>query len=161
MPSPILLPLDFVLTRTPLTWRELLVALDRGWVQPRDALTVAHRHGSDGAHSAALNDLQQLTPADRVMPYVMALASEEPEQEPAAMITLWGDLALAWTWHYREALADPLATVADLWSDFDFPPAWEPFIHYLITPDAGGDGQQARERAFARWERYVMARFPQ
>jgi hypothetical protein len=158
MPA-MLLPIDFVLARAELTWREMVVGLDRGCVQPRDALTVAHRQVEAGEQSPLLNDLLELGPEDRLLPSVMALAADEPEQEPSEMLALWGDLALAWSWQYREALADPLATIADLWSDFDYPPAWEPLIHYLQTADGATDAAQTREAILAQWEAHVIARF--
>ncbi|MCU0646728.1 MAG: DUF2247 family protein [Gemmatimonadaceae bacterium] len=160
MPSPVLLPIDFVLARHNISWRELLVGLDRGWVQPRDALTLAHRRRAIGDDSPELDALLELGPSDRVMPHVMALAALEPEQDPREMIARWGELALAWTWHYREALGDPLATVADLWSDFDFPPSWEPFIHYLAAADDDADAAATRARALDRWERFVASHVP-
>jgi hypothetical protein len=151
-----LLPIDFVLARTAPSWRELLVALDRGWLQPRDALTLAHHRAAQGESSEALDALLALGPGDRLLPAVMALAHDEPEQEPSAMLQKWGDLVLAWTWHYREALADPLATIADVWGDFDFPVAWEPFIHYLEPPDGDVAREAARRAALtARWESHV------
>jgi hypothetical protein len=154
-----LLPIEFVLARATPTWREMVVGLDRGFVQPRDVLTVAHRQLEAGEQSPALDDLLELGPADRLLPAVMMLASEELEQEPREMLAMWGELALAYGWHYREAFADPLATLADWWSDFDYPTSWEPLIHYLEASGDASDGEAHRAGILREWEARVTTRF--
>jgi hypothetical protein len=154
-----LLPIEFVLARITPTWREMVVGLDRGFVQPRDVLTLAHQQLESGEQSAALDDLLELGPSDRLLPQVMTLAGEEPEQEPSDMLETWGELALAYGWHYREAFADPLATVADWWSDFDYPSSWEPLIHYLDAPADVAELDAHRARILRAWEKRVITRF--
>lgn len=156
----ITVPLAFACSRSEVTWREVCIAIDRGWLRPADAIDFAARRLETSASPTPLEcELAARRPDEAVLDLVRRLAAADAPQDENEISRKWMRLCLLWTYHRRAALEDPLAVVEEVWCAFDHPPELDAFIRYMPASDPAAVKRRSVEDNLAAlrrsWERYM------
>jgi hypothetical protein len=156
------IPVSFVWSLRPLTWREVAMAVDRRWLRPGDAIECAVRRLETTAAPATMEiDLATRRPDEPVFELVHRLAAAEAPQDDDRIAAWWMRVLLRWVYHRRAVVKDPLDLVEEIWCEFGHPAELEPFIRYMPTrnPVAVKGRTVAENLAVLRgeWELYMQA----
>jgi len=150
-------PLSFINARTGLTWREIAYGIDNGLLRPAAAIDFATACvGSDEDPSSDIVELAGLRPDEPTRELVDKIAGMQSEQDSAYIRGKWLYLVLAWLFENREAFAEPLAIVEEVYADFDYPEDVASFVRYMPMrgPDLGSAAAN-RKRLFDNWKLYL------
>jgi hypothetical protein len=146
----LLLDGHYIFNKTPwLSWGELLFGLERGYISEKgvidyicDALTI--EAPIEAFEIASLEPYQQYLVSD--------LLKTLKEQECSADLDStepWLFLLLYFVLENKDEYQDPLQTVEELYSDFDYPEKIAPIVRYMPPPD-GIEGSE--ELLFKNWK---------
>lgn len=151
------LPYAFLMENTDLSWSDIEFGLEHMLISPSIAIEHA---ASDLLHSTnplpEETDLAGRSDADPVLEIVSTLAAREVDRDDNLTREKWLFLVLAWLYECRQHLAEPLAAVEQVYSDFDYPNAIASFVRYMPMhgPDLGTPEANAA-RLFKHWEDYL------
>lgn len=135
----------------PLGPGDLAYGFERGWIDARTVIDRAVAELRRGSNDAVIEKLALLLPPDTAaVPEILSEAGAS--QAPAAR--KWLYLQLKAAYERREDLADPLAVVAEIYAEFDYPEEIAPFVHYMPVQAGQDTGRPALMR---RWREYLDA----
>jgi hypothetical protein len=152
------IPLSFVETQLGLpSWRVVSYGRDQELLDPRAPIDLALRRLEDEEATPALVELATAESQGPVSTYLEELAANEPhdEKDPAEV---WLFLALAWLYHRREVLDDPLGAVEIAYADFDYPERIAHLVRYMPSDEPDLGSQELNEqRLYKRWSDFIEA----
>jgi hypothetical protein len=155
---------DFLLAEDiPLDAEDLSYGLERGFLKAATVIEVATHEVSYGAGDLVLQDLADLLndETDKITDVLGALNDPERAHDPRDSARKWLYLQLKAANNERSRLADPLGAVEEIYADFEYPPAIEPFVRYMPLRPGGQSGTEAllkRWAAFLDREHRALAR---
>jgi hypothetical protein len=151
------IPAAFVLSRTPMSWREIRFGIENELLDPDAPVDLAMKQLVTVEHpSVALVDLATLGKHEPTERLVDQLAGGEPERPSDEMRDKWLYVVLAWLYENQGGYQDPLQTVEEVYADFGYPAQMRGFVRYnpMDGPDLGS--REANERRLLeRWKRYL------
>ncbi|WP_250655932.1 DUF2247 family protein [Alkalimarinus coralli] len=152
-----LLTYNFVSSLVKVSWREILLAVQRQFVSREFAIQAAMVELELlDEYPDQLLDLASLDKTNDIHPYIDELASMEQELDEEACSRKWLFLILAWVYEHRESYSDPLGVVEQVYADFDYPEAIEGFVRYMPSeePDLGSTEKNVA-RLFEKWGAFL------
>ena len=158
----IVIPADFVLGRTRLTWGEARFGWDRGWLDAQSIRDLA----INALEEKAENDPSELRLAGlhedemwALPALVEKLASAESESSLEKAKKKWLCLILAWLYERRVELDDPFAIIDEIYADFDYPEEIKGFVSYMPVNESSSTppykAETPKERMLRSWKEYV------
>ncbi|PIC82956.1 DUF2247 family protein [Sporosarcina sp. P1] len=146
----IVVPYEFVISKTDLSWKELYFGTKCGFIKPDAAIEKAVKLISQEEKiSTSLVDLGSLFKHEvsLVEPYLVELADQEPVQDINNIKEKWLYLILSWLFKHKEQytilhaevpylLHDSYEKVSVIWEDFDRPVVLEDLFgeKYINAP---------------------------
>ena len=153
------IPADFLLEHARMGWRELERGLANGLIDAAAVIECAiDEVGRVAEPTKEVIELAGSDDSDSIAELVAALAASEPSVSEASIQKKWLYLTLAWLYERRDAIADPLQIVEEVYEQFGHPAEMASFIRYMpmVGPDLGS--REANEhRMISRWKEYVDA----
>jgi hypothetical protein len=149
------IPAAFVLAEdVPMTAEDLAYGLERGFLKPADAVTLATHEVGGGADDDLLAALGCLLrdEADRAREVLELLDDPERVHDPGESARKWLYLQLKAAYDERGRLSDPLGVVEEIYADFGYPQAVSPFVRYMpLRPGA----EPGTSPLMDRWRDYL------
>lgn len=159
-PTPI--PFAFVRDRLDLTWADVAWGYRKGWLTPASVVeyAVTQLAGDDDPRSAVV-ELAGLTRSELdEVPFLLEkiLGPAGPETNHDSEHK-WRYLILAWVYHRRAELSDPLGVAEELYADFGYPAELRGFVRYMppehrYEPQAHTHAENIA-RLFSKWKEYL------
>lgn len=151
------IPYEFITAMTTLSWLEILYGIEHSLIPPKIAIQHANNILNDASDPQPEEiEIACLSNDEAILDLVSTLSSRENTDNTETVRDKWLFLVLAWVYKNKEELADPLAIVEYVYSDFDYPRSIASFVRYM--PMQGSDlGSPARntERLFKYWRSYL------
>lgn len=151
------IPAAFIRSRSCVSWRDLQYGLANELLDEEAIIDFAVKQVELLPQpDTALLDLAAASSSDPVRGLVDQLAAREPQVTDAELRDKWLYLVLAWLYERRDAMADPLGAVEEVYADFEYPEAISGFVRYmpLDGPDLGSV-EANEQRLIERWRRYL------
>ena len=151
------IPYEFIRTHTRLSWREVLFALERDLIEPGAPVDVAVDRLVDEERSEpTVMDLAGLQRTGHLRAHVERLAASETDFSDDAIREKWLCISLSWLFVNRSQFSDPLALVAMVYADFDYPEEMADFVRYMPSAEPDLGSRELNElRLIRNWERFV------
>lgn len=151
------IPAGFISSKTRLTWREVFFGIENELLASGAAVDFAAEElARQNSASATLVELASLAAGESTRELVQQLAGAEPEDEPNEVREKWLYLVLAWLFDHRDAYADPLQTVEEVYADFEYPPAIAGFVRYMPMDEPDRGSRALNEaRLYNKWKQYL------
>jgi hypothetical protein len=146
------IPVDFVRSRSPLTWREVEFGLQHGWLAAQAAIDLAIDQVMGGNESSDVAELASVLPHEEHN--VPELVHRLAERDPECSKDKWLFLLLSWLYENRTAFEEPLELVEELYADFDYPEEIASFVRYMPPRDPSRVGESYLLEA---WRSYLDA----
>lgn len=132
------MPIDFILQRTALSWREALWGYEKKWLGWRSLIDLANRYENSNLKSAdLLNELAVLgkdgTSAIRGIAEQLAMKEHDPG--PAEIQQKWLYLALSWLDSRISEIPDVWIIIEEIYAEFDYPEVMRRFVPFLPVAD--------------------------
>jgi hypothetical protein len=159
--SDMLIPLQFVQSKSSLNWGDSLWAYKRELLTWRDLIQIATERVQSGSDSELEIELANVSKdlVWKVSELAQALAEQGGNSEEASKLK-WLFLCLAWAYENRERIPDPLAVVETIYADFDYPSTIESFVRFLPPTDGYDPAQfsqeQNHQRLMTKWSEFLM-----
>lgn len=156
-----LIPLQFVQSRSSLSWGDCLWAYARKYLSWKDLVQVALERVENGSRNELEVELAGVSKDNvwKVSELTQALAEQGGNSEEASK-QKWLFLCLAWAYENRESIPDPLGAVEAIYADFDYPSVIEPFVRFLPPSDgyvpAQFSQEQNHQRLMAKWSEFLL-----
>ncbi len=147
----------FLRHRYHLSWQEVHFGL-RGSLLDRASVTylAADVLLRDEAANDLVVELAGLAPHDDPSSLVERLVAMERAEPEARIREKWLCIALDWAFEHREAFAEPLRLVEEIYAYFDYPPSVAGFVFYMPTAEPFLESEEAAEmRLVERWGGFV------
>ena len=139
------------------------MGLRNGWLNAPAALEIAIQNVADNPnapHGEVILAATEPTQTAEIFEQVEKMAKTESENDRKRSKRRWLYLILAWLYENRASVADPLAEVEEVYSDFDYPEEVARFVRYMPPkPDEHWpqpvSEEYATERLMRVWGDYV------
>ncbi|CAM3790086.1 DUF2247 family protein [Vibrio aquimaris] len=148
---------SFTSSLATVSWREILVAVQKRFVSREFAIQAAMAElALLDEYPEQLLDLASLNKNDDIHPYIDELASIQPELDEEVILRKWLFLILAWVYENRECCSDPLGVVEQIYADFEYPESIVGFVRYMPTeePDLGSS-EKNTARLLEKWSEFL------
>ena len=144
------IPSTFIRLRSHLTWREVELGLQNGWLTDEAAIDLAIDRVTAGDDSPDVVELASVLPHEKYKaPFIVRGLAE---RDSACSREKWLFLLLAWLYEHRDTVEEPLALVEQLYADFDYPEEMASFVRYMPPQDPSRVGEPYLLDA---WRRYL------
>lgn len=159
--SDMLIPLQFVQSKSPLNWGDCLWAYKRNFLTWKDLIKVAFERVENGSSNELEIELAHVSKDSvwKVSELAKVLAEQGRNFEEASK-QKWLFLCLAWAYENRERTPDPLGAVEAIYADFDYPSAIESFVRFLPPSDgyvpAQFSHEQNHQRLMTKWSEFLL-----
>lgn len=144
------IPSTFIQPRSRLTWREVELGLQNGWLSDDAAIDLGIDRVTAGDNSPDVVELASVLPQEKYK--VPQIVRRLAEREPECSMDKWLFLLLAWLYEHRDAVEEPLAVVEQLYADFDYPEEMASFVRYMPAQNPSRVGEPYLLDA---WRRYL------
>lgn len=152
----VMIPYEFVRSRTSVSWREVLFGLEEELLEPiapeKRAIEALQGESSDA------NLVELADSSDRQDPreLVERLAAGEQEQSLEEIRAKWLWLVLSWIFAHRDQYEDPLRKVEEVYADFGYPEQIAGFVRYMPSDVSSLAGREANEAwLYEKWRNYI------
>jgi hypothetical protein len=165
---PLPIPTCFIIERTQLSWRDALFAYERqliGWTTIVE-LAQSRLRANEDLPSQSESELATLDKSNtaRVGELLRTMAMKPEEADAREVVEpkdKWLYLLLAWLYENRASVADPLADVEAIYTDFDYPAEITSFVRYMPATDGYEPNRHTedenRERLYGKWLTFLDA----
>jgi len=144
-------PLEFVQSRTALTWPEVEFGVRNGWLDPEDAVKIAMAEvDREPSPSADVLELASVLPRERGR--VPELIERLGRSGGLVSRDKWLYLLLDWVYCNRSALTDAFQVVEEIYATFDYPDEISSFVRYMPAKDPAHAGEKPMLNA---WRQYL------
>lgn len=158
----IIIPSDFVLGRTRLSWAEARYGWDHGWFDAESICALAINALEEKAENdplearlAGLRDDEMWALPD----LVEKLAHAEPESSLEQLKKKWLCLILAWLYESRTEFGDPFDLIDEIYANFDYPEEIKGLVSYMPVSESTStppyNSETPKERMLRLWKEYV------
>lgn len=158
------IPVEFVLrhVKQP-SWSDVDMGLRNGWLNAPAALEIAIQKIADNPnapHAEVMLASTEPTETAEITEQVEKVAKAESEADRKRSKRRWLYLILAWLYENRASVADPLAEVEEIYSDFDYPEEVARFVRYMPPKEQDywpqpSTPEEATTRLIRVWGDYV------
>lgn len=156
--------LEFCLGAAPLTWKDVVWAVEKGIFGWRDVQKFALVNLGNERSSTFDIDNQIVglgkNDASEIMRLGQSAASSECESEDIP--DRWRFLLLKWVYEKRDSFTHPLGVVEELYAEFGYPEDMESFVSFLPPSDGWEpmkhSASENEARLFEKWRVYVETR---
>ncbi len=134
------LPLEFLISKTALSWQDTLFGFSKGLLAWEDIAELATRAIDAGPTMPEIIDLALVTKEKKseILQLLERIAIKSPSK--ADPVKKWFYLCLAWLYEHESEYVDPLAEVEDIAAEFGFPEESHGMLKFM---PAQGDYQPA------------------
>lgn len=151
------IPYQFISRNSEIGWNELLFGLKHQLISEKAAIDKAvERLCGNSPTSEEETLLAGASVKEPIIEFVERLAKAEISPSIESIKSKWLYLILSWLLENKDKIADPLAVVEEVYSDFDYLPEVAPFVRYMpmVGPDLGSI-EENEKRLFRLWKDYV------
>lgn len=152
----IIIPSDFILQQTTLSWKEILYGIQNQLINPAIAIKIAENQiGENICSDNYLIELAALNHNDSVLNYVIKLA--ETDTIPIELIEeKWLYLLLYWLFLNSTQYVNPLEIVENIYCEFNYPKQIVKFIRYMPNDDPDLGNKKLNElNLYKKWGEYL------
>jgi len=153
------LPYEYVVSHVKLTWSDLLLATEQGWMAKKTA--VQHTESiieKEQVVPQKVLDLAWVNNEEEIDFYLNELTNQIVEQGENTSQEKFLYLLLNWIFEHKEQCSDPLQMVEIIYADFDYPEEISNFVRYMPSSEHRLSSVEASiERLFNNWEIYLRA----
>jgi hypothetical protein len=155
------IPYSFICDLITLNWRDILWGYENQLIGWSYIVHIAIDRLVAGSQNALEIELSCLGKSEthRISELLCILANNESDDTKIFSQKKWLFLVLSWLYSIRDYVADPLAEVENIYSDFGYPTEIEAFVRYMPVTD-GYDPrqhtiQENKDRLYSKWEQYL------
>jgi hypothetical protein len=155
------IPYSFIREYVFLSWRDALWGYEHQLICWSDIVAMAEDRLSLVPDNSTELELAFLGKSDtqQIGELLRDLSNNEPDDGGNLTDKKWLFLVLAWLFKNKEAVADPLAEVASIYADFNYPTEIESFVNYMPVTDGYDPSNHSIEenkaRLYSKWEEYL------
>ena len=126
------LPVDFVLGKTCLSWREALWGFEKGWLRWKSLIELAKHLQKTELASEALDTLAQCgkDQSHEVGELAATLALAEGQRDEKDIKAKWQHLVVSQIYEQRQRFDDYWRVIDEAYDDFDYPNDMNRFVSY-------------------------------
>lgn len=159
--SDMLIPLQFVQSKSFLNWGDCLWAYKHEFLTWKDLIQVALERVENDSSNELEIELANASKDSvwKVSELALALAQQGGNSEELSK-QKWLFLSLAWAYENREKIPDPLGAVETIYADFDYPSSIESFVRFLPPSDGYDPTQfsheQNHQHLIKQWSEFLL-----
>lgn len=126
------LPIDFILRKSRLSWREALWGFEKGWLRWKSLIELAKHQQKTTTESEALDTLARCgkDQSHEVGELATALALAEGQHDEKAVKAKWQHLIVSQIYEQKHRFDDYWRVIDEAYEDFDYPPDMDRFVSY-------------------------------
>ena len=156
-----IIPTDFILEKTPISWRDVLWGYENKFLGWHSVVQFAEKRLLDGSEVDMEIGLASITKEDagEVGDTLRELAGKELSVPDEEIKRKWLYLVLSWLFEKRSEFSDSLSYVEEVYADFGYPDEISGFVKYMPASDGYDPSKHTsvenEQRLLNNWKEYL------